>query len=279
MRTYERALEERGVATYLIGGRGYWAHPQVLDLVAYLQALANPRDEESLYTVLASPLVGVSLDALVVLAAAAKTRQQDPFTALIDGAGELESLEVSDRDALAHFVAWFEAERALVPRLGLEELIDRVLERTGYDLWVLGRSGGRRRLANVRKLMRLAREHEAQHGSDLRAFLDTVAQRVHGSDARESEAPVEGEALDAVRLMTIHRSKGLEFDTVCVADLGRAPWSFPERHAGERRRALRAAAGRAGQRPARAGAGLSRRSCRSASKPSRPRSAGSSTWP
>jgi ATP-dependent exoDNAse (exonuclease V) beta subunit len=227
LRTYERALEERGVATYLIGGRGYWAHPQVLDLVAYLQALANPRDEESLYTVLASPLVGVSLDALVVLAAAAKTGKQDPFTALIEGAAELESLEVSDRDALAHFVAWFEAERAMVPRLGLEELIDRVQERTGYDLWVLGRPGGRRRLANVRKLMRLAREHEAQHGSDLRAFLDTVAQRAHGSDARESEAPVEGEALDAVRLMTIHRSKGLEFDTVCVADLGRAPWSFP----------------------------------------------------
>ena len=68
-----------GSPTYVIGGRGYWAHPQVLDLVAYLQALANPRDEEALYTVLASPLVGVSLDALVVLGrgrqdAAARTR-------------------------------------------------------------------------------------------------------------------------------------------------------------------------------------------------------------
>ena len=42
-------------------------------------------------------------------------------------------------------------------------------------------------------------------------------------DTRESEAPVEGEALDAVRLMTIHRAKGLEFEIVCVADLGRGP--------------------------------------------------------
>ena len=65
LRVYERALEDPGVPTYVIGGRGYWAHPQVVDLVAYLRALANPRDEEALYTVLASPLVGVSVDALV----------------------------------------------------------------------------------------------------------------------------------------------------------------------------------------------------------------------
>ena len=47
LRVYERALEERGIPTYVIGGRGYWAHPQVVDLVAYLRALANPRDEEA----------------------------------------------------------------------------------------------------------------------------------------------------------------------------------------------------------------------------------------
>jgi ATP-dependent exoDNAse (exonuclease V) beta subunit len=84
--------------------------------------------------------------------------------------------------------------------------------------------GGRRRLANVRKLMRLGREYEYEHGSDLRGFLALVGERAAGraAGARESEAPVEGEGLDAVRLMTIHRSKGLEFDTVCVADLGRS---------------------------------------------------------
>ena len=86
--------------------------------------------------------------------------------------------------------------------------------------------GGQRRLANVRKLMRLAREHEAACGSELREFLGVVEARSGEggpSGSRESEAPVEGEALDAVRLMTIHRAKGLEFDIVCVADLGRGP--------------------------------------------------------
>jgi ATP-dependent exoDNAse (exonuclease V) beta subunit len=158
----------------------------------------------------------------VLIGAAAKAAGTGPHGALRAG---VEDLAPQDRARLAHFVDWFEAERALVPRLGLEELIDRALERTGYDLWVLGQPGGRRRLANVRKLMRLAREHEAEHGPDLRAFLGRVAERAHAGDSRESEAPVEGEALDAVRLMTVHRSKGLEFDVVCVADLGRARWA------------------------------------------------------
>ena len=52
LRVYERALEDRGIPTYLIGGRGYWAHPQVIDMAGYLAALANPRAEEALYTVL-----------------------------------------------------------------------------------------------------------------------------------------------------------------------------------------------------------------------------------
>jgi ATP-dependent helicase/nuclease subunit A len=118
-------------------------------------------------------------------------------------------------------------ERSVAARAGVEELLERALERTGYDLAMLAMPGGERRLANVHKLMRLGREHEQSAGRDLRAFLELVRRRAAGwsgaGDSRESEAPVEGEALDAVRLMTIHRAKGLEFEIVCVADLGRGP--------------------------------------------------------
>ena len=229
LRVYERALEDRGIPTYVIGGRGYWAHPQVIDMVSYLEAIANPRAEEALFTVLASPLVGVSADALVVLAATARDRKQHPWSVLRDPDGAFDALDFLDRDLLGRFADWFAIERTVAARAGIERLIDRALDRTGYDVAVLALPGGQRRLANVRKLMRLAREYEAAHGPGLRSFLDLVARRVRGGsaaeagDARESEAPVEGEALDAVRLMTIHRAKGLEFDVVCVADLGRGP--------------------------------------------------------
>jgi ATP-dependent helicase/nuclease subunit A len=270
---YERALVERGVPTYVIGGRGYWSQQQVRDLVAYLGVLANPRDGLALTTLLASPLVGLSSDALVQLAAAARAGGRDPWWTLMgpaappapgaasgeraareappgapalgdgeraareapsgatapgDGERFLDRLAPDDRVRVLALRSWLPAERRAAPRHALEALIDRALQRTGYDLALLQLDGGARRLANVRKLMRLAREHEAEHGRDLRGFLDLVGGlgRAAGDpravEDRESEAPVEGEALDAVRLMTIHRAKGLEFPVVCVADLGRS---------------------------------------------------------
>ena len=118
MRVYERALEERGIPTYVIGGRGYWAHPQVVDMVSYLRALANPRDVEALYTVLAAPLVGVSLDALVILAAAARSAGRDPWWVISDPEDRLDPLAPDDRDRLMTFAGWFADERRASSRLG-----------------------------------------------------------------------------------------------------------------------------------------------------------------
>ena len=222
---FERALVERGVSTYVIGGRGYWAQQQVRDLVAYLSVLANPRDGVALYALLASPLIGLSSDGLVQVAAAARAAERDPWWTLIDDGALLERLDAEDRARVEWLRGWLPHERRDAPRHGLEDLLDRALARTGYDEVLLRMEGGARRMANVRKLMRLAREHEARQGRDLRGFADLVGSLVGGADAsgdeRESEAPVEGEALDAVRVMTIHRAKGLEFPVVCVADLGR----------------------------------------------------------
>ena len=227
--TYERALVELGIPTYVIGGRGYWAQQQVRDLAAYLSVLANPRDGVALMTLLASPLVGLSSDGLVQLAAATRAGDagRDPWWTLTGDDTLLARLGEPDRERVETLRAWLPLERRTAARHGLETLLDRVLARTGYDLTLLRMEGGARRMANVRKLMRLAREHEAQHGRDVRGFVDLVGRLVaaatdpRASEDRESEAPVEGEALDAVRLMTIHRAKGLEFPVVCVADLGR----------------------------------------------------------
>ncbi len=220
---YERALEERGIATHVLGGRGYWSQQQVGDLRAWLAALANPLDALALHSVLASPLVGLSLDALVILAAGARRAGWGLWRLLESvAAGSEPAVALSDPDLerVRSFVPLFAGERAAAPRIALETLIDRAVTRTGYDRTVLAMPAGDRRMANVRKLMRMAREYEAEEGRDLRRFIDFVAERDLVQE-QEGQAPLEAEDLNAVRVMTIHRAKGLEFPVVCVADLGK----------------------------------------------------------
>jgi ATP-dependent exoDNAse (exonuclease V) beta subunit len=218
MAAYDQALQERGVPTYVVGGRGYFSQQQVADLRAYLGALANPLDALAMYSVLASPLVGVSLDGVALIALRARTRAGDVWRTILDG--DLEGLPAGDAERIAAFVQRFEAQRAGARRVSLETLIDRAVTESGYDRRVLRMPAGDRRMANVRKLMRMAREYEAEEGRDLRGFIDFVAERDLVQE-REGEAPLEAEDVDAVRLMTIHRAKGLEFPVVCVADLGK----------------------------------------------------------
>ncbi len=91
----------------------------------------------------------------------------------------------------------------------------------GYDLALLARPQGAGRMANVRKLMRLAAEFERNEGRDLRAFL-AQANESTKRDEREGQAPVQAEDYPGVRIMTVHGAKGLEFPVVAVPDLDRA---------------------------------------------------------
>jgi ATP-dependent exoDNAse (exonuclease V) beta subunit len=225
LEVYERALQLRGLRTLAAAG-GFWAHQQIEDLLAYLRTLANPRDEEALYGVLASPLVGVTRDGLALLSTAARSARRGVWEAISRPAeeGPLADLGEQDRHLVLGFHRHLEHERAAASQRTLSELIERAIAAGGYRDHVLALEWGERRLANVHKLLRLARRFEATEGRDLRGFLDHAARLQDASAGRESDAPVEGVEPDAVRLMSIHAAKGLEFPVVCVADLGRAPY-------------------------------------------------------
>jgi ATP-dependent exoDNAse (exonuclease V) beta subunit len=227
LEVYERALQLCGLRTLAAVG-ALWGHQQIGDLISYLRALANPLDELALYGLLASPLAGCSRDCLALLAQSAQGSRHGAWkTALesLGGDGELAArLAPDDRLALARASELLQRERAGAPLRTIASLIERAIAATGYREHVLALEWGERRLANVHKLLRLARRFEAREGRDLRGFLDRV--EYLASAARiEPDAPVEGVEPDAVRLMTIHAAKGLEFPVVCVADLGRLPSS------------------------------------------------------
>jgi ATP-dependent helicase/nuclease subunit A len=224
LEVYERALQDRGLDTLATVG-GFWDDEQVGDLLAYLRMLANPLDELALYGTLASPLLGVSSDSLALLGRAAKARKQSVWETLarvVDEEPADMHLPAADRERLVAFHARLLGERATTGRRTLSQLIGRALDQSGYTEHVLTLSGGERRLANVHKLLRVARRHEASEGRDLRGFLDHVAHHQDGLSGAEPDAPVAAGETEAVRLMSIHAAKGLEFDVVCVADLGRA---------------------------------------------------------
>ncbi len=92
-------------------------------------------------------------------------------------------------------------------RRTISQLIEQALESSGYRDHALGLEWGERRIANIHKLLRLARRFEATEGRDLRGFLDQVTY-LQRAAAIEPDAPVEGVEPDAVRLMTIHAAKG-----------------------------------------------------------------------
>jgi ATP-dependent exoDNAse (exonuclease V) beta subunit len=213
---FEEELRAVGLPTYRAAGRNYFGQQQVVDLLAYLRLLHNRYDDEAFLTVLASPFVGVSNDALVLVRAEA---QRQPIFRGIERSlpGDLAE---SDRRLLLAFRQRYERLLELSAHAPLELLCERVIAEHDYDLAILARSDGKRRYANLRKLARLARSYEELRGNDLEGFVQFVAGQ-EAVGARETDAVSEEEGADAVRLLTIHGAKGLEFKVVVVADTGR----------------------------------------------------------
>jgi ATP-dependent exoDNAse (exonuclease V) beta subunit len=226
---YEEALRRAGLRPFVVGGRGYWTQQQVEDLVRLLGVVSNPLDDEYLFGALACFANAVSPDALWLL----RRARPGPVWPVVEwrfGEGEqpvgeidehwLEAIPEEDQGRLRRFCAILAQLRAEAALLTLEGLIERTMTAYGYDLGLIARDGGAGRMANVRKLMRLARDYEANEGRDLAGFLALAADSTR-RDEREGMAAVQAEGHDGVRVMTVHAAKGLEFPVVAVPDLGR----------------------------------------------------------
>jgi ATP-dependent helicase/nuclease subunit A len=241
---YEEALERAGLRPLVVGGRGYWSHQQVEDMRSLLAVAANPLDDAALLGALASPACAVSPDALWLLRRATGGGRHlwptveklgsgsDPVPDPADEpdperAAELarrreaaEAIPADDAAKLRDFCERLGRLRSRAPLLPLDELVDAAARAFDYDLAALQRERGRRRWANVRKLMALARDYERASGRDLAGFVALLRDRSERDD-REPEAQTEVEGHDGVRVMTVHNAKGLEFGVVAGADLGR----------------------------------------------------------
>ena len=209
---YQQALAQRGIPTLVVGGRNFYGAPEVRDLGALLLALCDPWDRFASAAVLRSPLGGLSDDALVLLEAQGKLELGR------HGAGCTAALPARDAAALDRIGRLVRRLAREVDRLGpaavLRHAIDALDLRT---IWAAA-SNGEQRLANVEKLLRLLEERQ---GLGALAAAEEILAR--GEDPRDREAPADVAAFAdsrAVRILTVHASKGLEFPVVVLPELG-----------------------------------------------------------
>ena len=214
---YESALRERNLATVRATGRGYYAQQQVSDVLNYLRLIRNRYDDYALLTVLASPLVGLSNDGLWHVRRAAVKR---PIFTALERDEPPPGLGADERRLVLAFGQRFARLVRASSEVSLERLCDLIVAEHDYDLACLAMPDGDRRIANLRKLGRLAADFEAVRGPDLEGFVNFCDEQA-ALQVREGEAATAEEGRDAIVLMTVHSAKGLEFDVVALADSGR----------------------------------------------------------
>jgi ATP-dependent helicase/nuclease subunit A len=213
---YERALENARVPYYVVAGRGFFKQQEVLDVLHLLRVLDDPSDDLHLAGVLRSPLFSVSDEGLYHLRCAGRSL----YDALAPSAGA-DHVAPEDRRGLRRAAELLPAWVAAKDRMGLAALVEETVFGSGYAASAVGRFGGERAYANLRQMVELARRFEQKELYSLGDYIDYVTDFL-SSEMRAEQAPVEAPGAQAVRLMTIHKAKGLEFPIVVLPDLAHA---------------------------------------------------------
>jgi len=206
-RDYTRSLEARGVPHLLVGSKSFHAREEVETMRAALTAIEWPDDELSVFAALRGPLFSIS-DAVLLRYRHAHQRLH-PFR--IPETADAEFGPVAE--ALAT-LAGLHRGRNRRPVAGtVNLLLEAARAHAAFGL----RPAGRQVLANVYRIVDLARSFEAEGGISFRGFVEHLARQAE--KAESAEAPVIEEGAEGVRLMTVHAAKGLEFPVVILADM------------------------------------------------------------
>ncbi len=215
---YEAAFEAAGIPFVTVAGRGFYERPEIRDVINLLRALADPWDDAALAGALRSPALGLSDASLYRLRwPAAADRTPRSFQAAL--AGDLAHLPEDERAAAVRAGRLLTQLRGLVDRVPVAELLKALLDETRYLALLAGHPAGPRLRRNLDKLLADAHASRLVRLAEFLEYLQTL----QAAGAREGEAPTDPSASlggGAVRLMTVHKAKGLEFPVVVLADAG-----------------------------------------------------------
>jgi ATP-dependent helicase/nuclease subunit A len=227
-RGYVRALEARGLPHVLVGGRSFHDTEEVIALRTALTAIEWPDDELSVYAMLRGPLFALSDEALLLFrqfadeTGALRTRRLHPVRSLDRDSLDPAAIPVAEALDVLRQLHRGRNQRPIAQTVAM--LLEAVRAPAGIALW----DHGGQALANCQRLVDMARQFE-RTASSFRAFVERLqADAEHGE---ADEAPIVEEGTEGVRLMTVHKAKGLEFPVVILADPScPATHGSPSRH-------------------------------------------------
>ncbi|MGH8064120.1 MAG: UvrD-helicase domain-containing protein [Candidatus Entotheonellia bacterium] len=213
---YEEALRERGIPYYRVKGGGFFQRQEVVDLAAFLTFLVDPGDDLALAQVLTSPLAGLDFADLYRLC---EMREGGASLPDVLAPHRLVTVPAALQERLARFAGLASRLSHLRDRLEPAELLEWAIRETSYDAVLMAQPEGEQQVANVAKLLDMAREFSRKGLVGLYEFVAYLREHLGDDASRAPEAQIMSEEEDVVRIMTIHQAKGLEFPAVFIPDL------------------------------------------------------------
>lgn len=213
---FTEVLNREGIPAYAGTSEGYFQTQEVGVLLDYLRVLDNRRQDIPLAAVLRSAFAEMSDEEM------AEIRCMYPDKPFFESVAEyrVHGREQKIREKLEKCLGQMDELRLIVPYTPMHELLWKILDRTGYGDYVAAMPGGAQRRANLDMLIEKARAYEATSYKGLFHFVRYIEQ-LQKYDVDYGEASIEDEYADTVRVMTIHKSKGLEFPVVITAGMGK----------------------------------------------------------
>ena len=211
---YEKAFEEAGIPFVTVAGRGFYDRPEIRDVINILRALADPTDDLAMEGMLRWPAFGFTDSALYQL----RWQNSDPMPFWPALQGDLSTIAPEDQPRAERALSILHELIPLVDRIPVAELLKKLVDITDYRaiLAITDQSGTGGRL--WRNLDKLIADAQSSGKINVRDFLDHLT-IINDAGAREGEAPADAQG--SLRLMTIHKSKGLQFPIVVLADASR----------------------------------------------------------
>ncbi|MBR4529657.1 MAG: helicase-exonuclease AddAB subunit AddA [Lachnospiraceae bacterium] len=223
---FRQVLTDRGIPVYSESKSGYFNAAEVRVLTDLFRTLENPLRDIPLAGVMHSILAGFDNEELARIRGGEGTEGLPLYEAL-RACADCDEDNITDdiyTPALIrhcrNFLQWLEKWRRASGRLSVRELLEEIFAETGYPELVAAMPAGARRRANVQMLLIRAAQFESSGGHGLGAFVDRL-ERYRKGNVDFGEANELSDDADMVRIMTIHKSKGLEFPVVFLCDLSR----------------------------------------------------------